>query len=454
MASVPHSAPLPAEQPADGSAAWRTRAGRLVPRFLRFHDGDIDRTRTERTRKDWLVDIHTTLWVFAAGLAIHYENVLSERSGIDPTAPLAIFDLVMMVVASGVLFWRRRFPFAVALVIAISCIASPSAALASLVATYAVAAYAPQSRAWAGLAVMLATVPVTALIWPNIGNESNGFWTDVVFGGIATACVFAWGLFAAARRQLLLSLEDRATRAETEQQLRVDQARQQERNRIAREMHDVLAHRMSLLSVHAGALEFRPDASPEEVARAAGVIRATAHEALEELRAVIGVLRVAETVEPGGAASGTDHVLPDTPEPPQPTLTDVPHLVEEWRSAGARITLIGGEILEGNVPVTVSRTAYRIVQESLTNAGKHAPSAKVDILLGGRPGESLTISIANPLGVSGGASSSQVAIPGTGLGLVGLSERVELVGGAFAAGVDPELVRFVVEARLPWSTAA
>jgi signal transduction histidine kinase len=141
------------------------------------------------------------------------------------------------------------------------------------------------------------------------------------------------------------------------------------------------------------------------------------------------------------------------PEPPQPTLTDVPHLVEEWRSAGARITLIDGDILAANVPVTISRTAYRIVQESLTNAGKHAPSAKVDILLGGKPGESLTISIANPLGVSGGASSVQAAIPGTGLGLVGLSERVELVGGAFAAGVDPELLRFVVEARLPWSAA-
>ena len=432
----------------------RRRPRRLVPRFLRFHDGDIDRTRTERTRKDWLVDVHTTLWVFGVGLAIHYENVLSNRSGIEPTSPLAIFDLVMMVVASGLLFWRRRFPFAVAVAIAISCIASPSAALASLVATFAVAAYAPQSRAWAGLAVMLATVPVTALIWPDIGNDSDGFWTDVVFGVIATACVFAWGLFAAARRQLLLSLEDRATRAETEQQLRVDQARQQERNRIAREMHDVLAHRMSLLSVHAGALEFRPDAPPEDVARAAGVIRATAHEALEELRTVIGVLRVAETIDADDTAGAAGLPADATPEPPQPTLAEVPHLVEEWRNAGARITLIDHGIVAAGVPVTVSRTAYRIIQESLTNAGKHAPSAKVDIVLGGRPGESLTISVTNPLSVSGATSSVQAAIPGTGLGLVGLSERVELVGGAFAAGIDSELLRFVVEARLPWSTAS
>lgn len=436
------------------------RLRRLVPRFVRFHDGDIDRTRTERTRKDWLVDAHTTLWVLGVGIAIHYANVLSDGSGIEATSAFAILDLVLMVASSAVLFWRRQYPFAVAIFIALVCIASPSSALASLVAAYAVAAYAPQNRAWVGLAVLLLTVPLTALLWPDIGDESDSFWTDFVFGVLATAGVFAWGLFAAARRQLLLSLEDRATRAETEQQLRVDQARQQERNRIAREMHDVLAHRMSLLSVHAGALEFRPDAPPEDIARAAGVIRATAHEALEELRAVIGVLRVAETVD-GGAAAGAassdgevESAVAAPPEPPQPTLADVPHLVEEWRSAGARITLIDGDIFTADVPVTVSRTAYRIVQESLTNAGKHAPSAKVDILLGGRPGESLTISVTNPLSVSGGASSVQAEIPGTGLGLVGLRERVELVGGAFAAGVDPELARFVVEARLPWSTAA
>ena len=98
-------------------------------------------------------------------------------------------------------------------------------------------------------------------------------------------------MFVRARRQLVVSLRDRAERAEAEQQLRVEQARQAERARIAREMHDVLAHRISLLSLHAGALEFRPDAPPEEVARAAGVIRASAHEALEDLREVIGVLR-------------------------------------------------------------------------------------------------------------------------------------------------------------------
>ena len=117
-------------------------------------------------------------------------------------------------------------------------------------------------------------------------------------------------MFVRARRQLVLSLRERADRAEAEQQMRVEQARPHERARIAREMHDVLAHRISLLSMHAGALEFRPDAPPEEIARAAGIIRASAHQALEDLREVIGVLRE----EP---ADGD-------PERPQPTLANLP----------------------------------------------------------------------------------------------------------------------------------
>ena len=103
--------------------------------------------------------------------------------------------------------------------------------------------------------------------------------------------VIGWGLFVRARRELIDSLRERAERAEAEQRRRLEQAREAERRRIAREMHDVLAHRVTLLSLHAGALEFRPDAPPEEIAEAAGVIRASAHAALQELREVIGVLR-------------------------------------------------------------------------------------------------------------------------------------------------------------------
>src|SRR5437763_1743346 len=129
-------------------------------------------------------------------------------------------------------------------------------------------------------------------------------------------------------------------------------------------MHDVLAHRLSLLSVHAGALEFHPDAAAEEVAEAAGVIRQSAKTALEELRSVIGVLR-----EDSGES---------LTQAPQPTLADLAALVEESRGAGMRITA-RIELGDAAPPAAVGRTAYRIAQEGLTNARKHAPGAAVTL---------------------------------------------------------------------------
>ncbi len=138
--------------------------------------------------------------------------------------------------------------------------------------------------------------------------------------------ILVWGMFVRARRQLVHSLRERARRAEAEQQLRVEQARHHERERIAREMHDVLAHRISLLSLHAGALEFRPDAPAVEVAKAAGVIRDSAHQALQDLREVIGVLR-------GGRRRGGRDAGPPAADPGRPAGS----WWTESRQAGMRV---------------------------------------------------------------------------------------------------------------------
>src|SRR5205807_6013393 len=135
------------------------------------------------------------------------------------------------------------------------------------------------------------------------------YWVNAGACLLLTGVVLGWGLFVRARRELVRSLRAQGDRA-------ADEARAAERRRIAREMHDVLAHRLSLLSVHAGALEFHPDAPAEEVAEAAGVIRESARTALEELRGVIGVLR-----------EDSESVT----QPPQPTLADLAALVEESR---------------------------------------------------------------------------------------------------------------------------
>jgi signal transduction histidine kinase len=195
-------------------------------------------------------------------------------------------------------------------------------------------------------------------------------------------------------------------------------------------MHDVLAHRVSLLSLQAGALEFRPDAPPERLAAAAGGVRANAQAVLEELREVIGVLR--EDVDEGVAA------------PPQPDLDRLEALLEESRAAGmrvhARLALPAGT----RPPTLVGRTAYRVVQEGLTNARKHAAGAGVEVEVAGGPGHGVAVSV-----VSRPAVRPAPTADGSGLGLVGLRERVALAGGELSHGRE-ESGDFALRAALPW----
>jgi signal transduction histidine kinase len=199
-------------------------------------------------------------------------------------------------------------------------------------------------------------------------------------------------------------------------------------------MHDVLAHRISLVSLHAGALEFRSDAPPDEVARAAGVIRESAHEALEDLRQVIGVLRESR--------DGAE------PDPPQPTLADLPGLLEESRGAGMHVASDCRVDDLGEVPDVVGRSAYRIVQEGLTNARKHAQGAAVGVRVRGSAGDGLMVEVVNPLPAGRGAG----IIPGAGAGIVGLSERASLAGGRLEYG-PTDAGEFRLSAWLPWAAA-
>lgn len=251
--------------------------------------------------------------------------------------------------------------------------------------------------------------------------------TQIVAVLAAYAGLVAWGFYLGARRDLVASLQERAEIAEQEQALRAAQARADERARIAREMHDVLAHRISLMSMHAGILAYREDLSPEETREIASIIQSNASDSLTELRAVLGTLR-----QPGQA-----------PPKPQPTLADLPSLLDEARASGARIAVSDTVVLPGTLPVPTGRHAYRIVQEALTNARKHAVGAPVTLGLAGGPETGLTIEVSNPL-------TTDAGLPGAGLGLVGLAERAEIAGGHCTARV--EAGRFVVRAWLPWLT--
>jgi signal transduction histidine kinase len=243
--------------------------------------------------------------------------------------------------------------------------------------------------------------------------------------------VTAWGMFLRARRQLLLTLRERAARAEVDQRLHEDGARRAERTRIAREMHDVLAHRISLVALHAGALEVRPDLPPEKVRETAELLRSTARQALEELRSVIGLLR-----DPG-----------EDPTPsPQPTLSDIGRLVEETRLAGAKIDFDMRVEHADAVPSALGRDAYRIVQEALTNIGKHASGTASRVRVTGEPGGGLHVTVRNRTPLHAGTGP---ALPGAGAGLLGLQERVDLAGGTLVHGPDGS-GDFVVDAELSW----
>ncbi|MEU8362476.1 histidine kinase [Nonomuraea sp. NPDC048882] len=262
---------------------------------------------------------------------------------------------------------------------------------------------------------------------PNSGI-SLSWWLLLICASYGA--LLGWGSWARSRRALLISLRERARRAEAEQGRRVAEARMAERRRLARDMHDVLAHRLSLVATHAGALEYRPDSSPDRLAAAAGVVRAGVHQALEELRQVIGLLREQD--------DESDELAP------RPGLADLPDLVADARQAGQPVRLDERAGDTAALPPAVSMTAYRVVQEGLTNARKHAPGEPVEVTLSGAPGDTLQIDVRNPAPPADAAP----LVPGSGLGLVGLTERVRLAGGQ----LDHQETggEFLLRARLPW----
>jgi signal transduction histidine kinase len=210
-------------------------------------------------------------------------------------------------------------------------------------------------------------------------------------------------------------------------------ARAGERTRIAREMHDVLAHRLSLVALHAGALAFRTDLTPVQTRETAGIIQANSQRALADLREILGLLR-----DPEGGIDATDHR-------PQPTLGDLGGLLDDERAAGAHITLRSD--LDGldALPASTGRSAYRIVQEGLTNARKHAPDAAVTVELAGRPGTGLDLAVRNPVPVGHRHRDDSDG----GFGLVGLAERAAASHGRLEHGLTPD-GEFLVRAWLPW----
>lgn len=347
------------------------------------------------------------------------------------TGDYAVVDTVVGLTAITTLWWRRRAPRVVAGITFVAAAAAPLAAGAAIVGVFTVVAHARPTRWTAAVPLLYVLYLVSGVVSLVAFPDRDGSTIEsAVVGVVLTVAAVGWGLAVRARREAFAALAARADRAEADQHARVEEARRAERARIAAEMHDVLAHRLTMLSLAAGAIEHRPDGSAEELAGAAVVVRTSAHLALEDLRQVIGILREDEIATTA----------------PLPAAGDLERLVEESRGAGMMVELAAPLGTLADMPPELARHTYRIVQEGLTNAQKHAPGQPVCLRVVRGSNEELEIEVTNP-SVPGPAG-----LPGAGVGLVGMRERVELAGGTLDAGIDGQGTH-VLRAHLPWPQA-
>ena len=355
---------------------------------------------------------------------------------------LRIADPLLGAAACVALWWRRRFPVALAIGGAVAASMSNTATGAVALLLFSVALH--RGWTWAvpiAVGTVLLGVPYVVTYFPGaLGPPA--LWLLVILLG--AALVVTAGLGVRARRQLVLALRMRADADRREHGRQLEESRRTERQRIAREMHDVLAHRISLLSVHAGALEYRtamaengtaPPPTAAEVHSAVSVVRSNANQALEELSEVLHLLRHPDTT--------ADSEREEIRAAPPPTVDRLPALVEEARRSGQQVRADLGDGLTAIRP-QLQRTVYRMVQEGLTNARKHAPGAAVDVLVRGAPGGEVVVQVTNPAPV--GVITSE--IPGAGSGLTGLAERIALHGGDLTGEISDG--QFRLRARIPW----
>ena len=327
--------------------------------------------------------------------------------------------------SSVALLWRRSHPIAVLVATLTASVVwdvmsldgGPS--LAIFVSLYGVGRYISDKRT---TLIAVASAMVLTVVDDLIEGEPVS-----VFAFSLSVVALGWyvGRRARGRREYLRLLEERAAYLERERHTAAQLAVDEERTRIARELHDVVAHRVSMITVQAGAAQTVAARDPERAIGAMKAVEEAGREALEELRQLLGVLRAPSEREALVPARG---------------LAEIPGLIGEMNSAGVGVSLFTDD-LPDDLPARVDLASYRIVQEALTNVVKHAgPDASAEVRLAG-DGEQLTIEVTD-------RGSSDSRLPGAGQGLVGMRERAALLGGTFEAGPRPG-GGFRVMARLP-----
>lgn len=379
-----------------------------------------------------------------------WEGVFFAGEAGVPTAVGVLFGLLV----GAVLVVRRRWPIGVVLV-GIAVAPAAMGFLLGVVGLYTLASSEVPRRIIATLASMSLAATFVVMYLRTRGDvEADPTLVVVLSVFVAVALTVPpvlFGLYIGARRRLMESLQERADSLERELSLLADRAeeraewaRTEERTRIAREMHDVVAHRVSLMVVHAAALEAVAAKDPARAAKNAALVGDMGRQALTELREMLGVLRAAKPAAVAVAAAaavapvGLVGVADDGP-----SLDELEALVGQSRAAGMAVeVVVQGE--GDRYAAEVEQTAYRVVQEALTNCHKHAPGARVTVRLAHRDGE-VAMQVEN--GPCDG-NSAEPGLPSGGNGLVGMRERVLGLGGVFVSG-PTETGGFKVSAVLP-----
>ncbi|MFB7090751.1 sensor histidine kinase [Streptomyces sp. NPDC056296] len=397
--------PVPEDRAAEPLTEYVQRVNRRVRAFDR--------------RRPLVWDLHLTgLWVLAALIDASggWRNVAH-----DPDVPIGLV-LVLSLALSVPLLWRRSHPQVALLVTLPAALvnawsgAALQAALLQLLLVHHIALRLPLRNLWWAVALVIAPTCVTVARF----GDSAGSWTQQFGSQLSAIGVAALiGITVRTRRDYTEALEDRARRLETERDQQGRLAAAAERARIAREMHDIIGHNLSVITGLADGGRYAAAKSPERAAQALDAISTTSRQALSELRRLLDVLREEER-------TGTQ-----TAElAPQPSLTDLDQLLDGVRRAGLPVrTTVQGR---ASLPEGRQLTVYRVIQEALTNTLKHAgPDATAHIDLSYETGGAVALTVTDT-GHGGPAPA-----PSDGRGLPGMRERTSLYGGTLEAGPRP-----------------
>jgi signal transduction histidine kinase len=389
----------------------------------------------------------------ALALATYYVGSLIPEAG-RLRLPYVAFALVVLQAVP--LIWRRRWPVGVFLAVGLPrslydqlSIGFAPLPLASAIAYYTVMDRSSTRVRWAVSVLLLAGI-IRSQLLPGHTEPYDFFVVALVFAAAGMA-----GILSRTRRAYLQEVEARAEHAEAERDRQVTLAAAQERTRIARELHDVVAHHVSLMAVQSEAAAALLPGRPAEAARSVQIIGQTAREALTELRRLLGVLRGPATLTDGRGSTS-----------PSPSISELDGVLVQVRQAGIAVNLrVQGS--PGKLAPGVDLTAYRIVQEALTNTVRHSGAAEAAVTVSYEPGY-VTVSVTDtgngPVAATAGrqvkppAANPRDAPNGNGVrlagaggfGLAGIAERVASCGGSLAVGPG-QAGGFAVTARLPAS---